>query len=352
MERRTFVKSGFSAALGLGLTGKLKAVSTQSSMKSRPLLNAYYFRAHMYTMVPRQVREDMKWMADVGTNAVSIAILEQDLFAAVENVRIICEEAANQNMKVFAVPSRWAGMLAGAPKVPSLFSTHHPETWVLNAEGKPVLSSVSGVISSIHYPQVYDFFCRSVDQIFELWPIKGIIWDEPKSFLSDYSAKAVETLGEDAPFDRHIDHVCDFYSRFNTYIKQTHKDKSVHLFGYANWPDNILKKAAAIKSLDYFGCDGRPWREDDISTQNAKGKVLLGENAGERFISAAHQNGKKSLMLIENFSMKGADNHLMDRRLADVLKLNLDQVIYYYYPRNLEKPDENMTIIAKHLRKR
>lgn len=52
------------------------------------MLNAYYFRHHMYSLVPRHVREDMEWMADVGTNAVSLAILEQDLFASQYNISI------------------------------------------------------------------------------------------------------------------------------------------------------------------------------------------------------------------------------------------------------------------------
>ncbi len=32
--------------------------------------NAYYSRQPMYTLVPRHVREDMEWMASIGTNTV------------------------------------------------------------------------------------------------------------------------------------------------------------------------------------------------------------------------------------------------------------------------------------------
>ncbi len=31
----------------------------------------------MYTFVPRQVREDMQWMADTGADAIMIGVLEQ-----------------------------------------------------------------------------------------------------------------------------------------------------------------------------------------------------------------------------------------------------------------------------------
>ena len=44
------------------------------------MLSAYYFRAHLYTIVPHQVQEDFSWMADHGTDAVVIGVLEQDPF--------------------------------------------------------------------------------------------------------------------------------------------------------------------------------------------------------------------------------------------------------------------------------
>jgi hypothetical protein len=40
-------------------------------------ITAYYFRAHTYTLVPHQIRGDMQWMADHGTKAVAVSILEQ-----------------------------------------------------------------------------------------------------------------------------------------------------------------------------------------------------------------------------------------------------------------------------------
>lgn len=101
------------------------------------LLNAYYFRRHTYTLVPRHLREDMEWMADCGTQAVSIGVLEQDLEAARWNLDHACREADRAGLKVYAVPSRWGGLVAGSLKVPSLFTATHPETWVRKADGTP-----------------------------------------------------------------------------------------------------------------------------------------------------------------------------------------------------------------------
>lgn len=352
MKRRSFLKKSLATAAGISLVPSAVRAVDQNELKNKPeILNAYYFRAHMYTMVPRQVREDMQWMADLGTNVVSVGVIEQDLFAAVENIAIVCKEAERVGMQVYAVPSRWGGLFAGAPKVPSLFSVKNPQTWMLNKDGSPQVSNVSGVKSSVHYPETFEFFIESLDEMFRHWPIKGVIWDEPKSYGFDYSPKAIENLGPDAPEEAHVKATVDFHGRLNKYIKDKYPDITTNLFAYANLKDSELALIAKTQHLDYLGCDGRPWYNSDGGQQESGGKVLLGENAGERFLSAAKQNNKKSLWLIENHNLATADIPLMDKRLPEVLQHPVDHLIYYYYPRNVADPEKAMQVISKHLNK-
>ncbi len=348
MDRRQFL-----SASGMSLAGAatLPLVSTPTFGQEKRLLNAYYFRAHMYTLVPHQIREDLRWMKSVGTQAVSVAILEQDLFAAVENIEIICNEAAKLGMDVYAVPSRWGGLFAGAPKVPSLFSVHNPQTWVLDDQGAPHYSDVSGVISSIHYPETLDFFLSTIDEMFKFWDLKGVIWDEPKMInRRDFSPRAIKNLGRDASLESHVQAFVDFMSEINKHIKNAHPQKRTCTFLYANLKDWQIEMAAQTEYLDDFGCDGRPWNSDDLGKQESAGKVLLGSDGGERFLTAAKKYGKNSLWLIENHNMALADVPLMDKRLPEVLSKDVDHLIYYYYPRNLEDPELIMKTIAKPLR--
>jgi hypothetical protein len=352
MNRRKFIQQGLATTGAAAIAGQ--ALAAQKSTGYFPatgrILNGYYFRAHMYTLVPRHVREDMKWMADIGTSVVSVAVLEQDLFAAVENIQIIVEEAKRLGMNVFAVPSRWGGLLAGAPKVPSLFAVLNPQTWMLQPDGKPYQNANSGVTCSIHYPETYDFFCKSADSIAGIGGISGIIWDEPKNFATrDFSPKAREVLGTDASAEQHAAAMAGFYSRVNTYIKGKYPDMALSMFVYANTKDMVIEKAAAIEQMDYFGCDGRPWAQADGGKLESEGKVLLGP--GEKFITAARKHGKKALLLIENHNMTSAEIPLMDRGLPKVMALGAEQLIYYYYPRNIQEPDKNMATIARHLKK-
>jgi hypothetical protein len=312
-------------------------------------LNVYYLRAHTYTIVPRQIAEDMKWMAEAGTNIVSIAVLEQDFTAAVENIRIICEEAHRHGMRAFAVPSRWAGLVAGAPKVPSLYSCQNPGGWILERDGRPLLSPFSGVISSVHAPDTLRFFSSCIDRLFETWPFDGFILDEPKGFAADYSPAALSVLGATPSLDEFEQSAVDFYERVLQHSKLNHPDKETWMFIHANKRDFLVNACAKIVGLDVYGCDGRPWRIADEGENEEPGKVLLDANQGERFLQAAKQNGKQSLWLIENHNMRRQDYELMDRRLPDLFTHAVDNLIYYYYPRNLENPELAMEIMRNHI---
>ncbi len=347
MDRKEFIKKTALAGSALGFA-HLPTFSGQIKRTSAKTLNAYYLRAHMYTMVPHQVKEDLKWMADVGTNIISVAVLEQDFFAAKENIEIICNEAAKLGMDVWAVPSRWGGLVAGAPKVPSIFTTLHQETWKKNSDGTYASSKISGRESSIFHPATAEFMQESAKNIFKTWDIKGMIWDEPKSLAKDYHELAIKKLGKNVPLEAYIDANVEFYSKTNNNIKAEFPDKQIAMFIYSNKDDMTLNKCATIEGLDAYGCDGRPWTNKDGGKQEGKGKVLLG-GVGQRFIDAARKNGKKSLWLIENHNMADEDIPILEKRMPEIAKTEVDHLIYYYYPRNLSQPDRIMNIIKKNI---
>lgn len=311
------------------------------------LLNSYYLNHHMYCVVPRHVREDMEWMADLGTKAVSVGILEQDLFASKDNLDIICREAERAGIAVFAVPSRWGGIVAGAPKVPSLFTATHPETWMRDEAGEPIYGEVWGPMSSIHHPATFELYCRNLEALLTGWPIKGLIWDEVKVLeIMDHSPAARKALPADADLGAHIDAVAEFFDRAGQKARSLSADIVLSMFIYAFIKGYAVERCARIPTLDYFGCDGKPWRLEDYDRPVKK--TLLG--MGERFLAAARKNGKGGLFLIENLDMPLAECALMDQRMPEVLALGAEQLIYYYFPRNMEDPDRQMDILAQHLR--
>ena len=351
MNRKQFIKkSAFTTAFAALIPSVSLAANTQQKYSyANRLLNAYYLRAQMYTMVPKQVREDMKWMAGIGTNIISISVLEQDFYAARENINIIINEASKEGMKIFAIPGRWGGIVAGGPKVPSLFTVLNQQTWMKSADGRYVDSSITGRISSIFHQDTTDFICNNLEQLIKQWPVSGIIWDEPKTIQTDFSPEAQSVYGSNPSYEQCVDQNVRFYSKVNARIKSINPQIVTNLFIYAQYEDMVVNKLATIENLDYFGCDGRPWRKEDGGTTEGKDKYLLGN--GERFLDAAHKNGKKSLWVSENHNMKDKDVPLMAKRMPEVLSKPVDQLIYFYYPRNLETPDYVMNTLAKQLRK-
>jgi len=299
-------------------------------------------------------------MASVGTDYVCVGVLEQDLFAAYENHAMIAREAARVGMKIIAVPCRWGGLTAGAPKTPSLFTILNPDTWIVNKKGSSqLMPRVSGAISSIHHLKTFQFFCDTLAEMYKQHPaMAGFIIDEPKCFIVDQSPAAIAALGKDAPATAHYAAASKFFGRVCAFAKGKWPDKLTLMFQQAHNPADELAAGAATPHLDYYGADGRPWTlQDDKKMEGSgdgqesgKGKVLL-SGKGASFIKAARaQPGRKSFFLLENHNLQASMLEPLDRNYAAVLALKPDMAAYYYYPRNVEEADRTMDVIARHLR--
>jgi len=361
MNRRTFLKSSATAAVALPALASAATPAPRSVNRGPAKIAAYYLRAHMYTCVPRHIRDDMEWMADKGTDFVCPAVLEQDLFAAKENLDLITAEAARVGIQVLAVPSRWGGLTAGAPKVPSLFSMLNPDTLLVNKKGTSAIQpKVSGSISSIHHPKTFKFFCDTLAEMYTQHPTwSGFIIDEPKCFMVDTSKMAVAALGKDAPIEVHYRAASDFFGRVCAFAKQKWPDKQTIMFQQAHLNLAELEIGAVTPNLDYYGADGRPWglADDDKmkgsaeGQESGKGKVLL-SGKGQAFIDQARRTpGRKSFFLIENHNLQASMIEPLDRNYPEVLRLPADMFCYYYYPRNVEEPDRTMNVIGGHIRR-
>lgn len=315
---------------------------------------AYYMAAHLYTLVPRHVREDLAWIRDHGAQAVVLGVLEQDLTAARENIAVVAAEAARAGLELWLTPSRWGNLVAGAPKVPSIFCATRHEAWALRADGRPVLNFL-GPVASVHHPATFERFAGLLAQAFAQWPVRGVVWDEPKALhAADHSPAARAALGDADPADPAVvlGAQCAFFGRVNAEIRRLAPATRIGLFGFAH--DTALAPAlCAIPGLDAAGCDGRPWRREDggHSDDNDGGaptKFLLGD--GQVWTAAARAAGRAGLWLIENHALPDEDLPLMDHRLPEVLAAAPEWLLWYYYPRSLADPDAHMAVLGRHLR--
>lgn len=364
MNRRQFLRTGAAATAAASFplppsAARDEPLPQRAQKNPRSKVAAYYLRAHMYTCVPRQIREDMEWMAAHGTSYVCTAFLEQDLFAAKENHDAIASEAARVGMQVLTIPSRWGGLVAGAPKVPSLFSMLHPETLAQDENGSTRLSpTTSGGISSVHHPATLEFFCNTLAEVYKQHPsFAGMILDEPKCFRMDYSPMAIAALGKNAPAIAHYNAARDFLSRVCAFAKQHWPDKLTILFQQGYLGDEALGPGSGVDPLDYYGVDGRPWGPEVDETmkglgpeqESGRGKILLGGKGSKAIALARKSPGRKSFLLIENHNLTASMIDPLDRAYRDVLDLGADMYAYYYYPRNVEDADRAMEVVGRHL---
>ncbi|MFM2089661.1 MAG: hypothetical protein RLZZ127_150 [Planctomycetota bacterium] len=316
---------------------------------------AYYFGAHLYTLVPRHVREDLAWIRGHGGTAVVLGVLEQDLGAARENIAVVAAEAERAGLELWMTPSRWGNLVAGAPKVPSTFCATRHEAWVRNADGSPALNFL-GPVASVHHPATFERFAGLLATAFRQWPVRGIVWDEPKALhVADHSPAALAALGGADPADPQVVLAaqCAFFGRVNAEIRRLAPQTRIGLFGFAH--DLAIAPAlCAIPGLDAAGCDGRPWRRSDGGQSDerdggAPTKFLLGDGDGEGWLAAARAAGRAGLWLIENHALPDEDLPLMDRRLPEVLAAAPEWLLWYYYPRSLSDPDAHMAVLGRHL---
>ncbi|MFP4059054.1 MAG: hypothetical protein ACLFUC_01055 [Bacteroidales bacterium] len=83
------------------------------------------------------------------------------------------------------------------------------------------------------------------------------------AFEPDYSPAAIENLGKDATYEDHLWANVDFYSRVNEHIKANFPGVKTALFAYVSPPEIAVNLMAKTRSLDYYGCDGRPWSTEE-----------------------------------------------------------------------------------------
>jgi hypothetical protein len=315
-------------------------------------LNAHYFRQHTYTIVPRHLREDLKWIADVGTEGITIGCLEQDLFAIQANLDIIFGEAERTGLKVSVIPSRWGGFIAGAPKVPSIFTSKRPDTWILDRNGRPIYTDY-GPISSVHHPDTFELFTECLESLLARWPVDSIIWDEPKALLlEDHSEWARKSMPPGAGPDWHMCSFAAFFDRVGHYIHEQFPAVRIAMFLHGQHRERVVDCCARITNLDVFGLDARPWSlaKDTPKDSGAESGRSLIDDA-PRFFKAARENGLKTMMLLENHNMPHKEDlDLMDTRMPEILALRPDFLHYYYYPRNVCDPERQMEIISLHFR--
>jgi hypothetical protein len=291
-------------------------------------LSAYYFMSTDLCMNRAHIREDMQWLKDHAFDAIHIACHEEHYRQPI-GMRWIIDEAHAAGIKVFAIPSRWCGLIAGWPVLAGHFAASRPDTWMVKEDGSPMIKNFCGPLCSVHHPDVQAHMISCVETMLETFDFDGITWDELKTLHeTDYHPLAIEKYGHPVSGTEQVQATLDIFAACNRRAREIKPDLRIVSFLYAFLSDDLIDAWAATEGFDDVGPDGHVASAGDPGKHNTK--FLIDDQ--ERFNKAAARHGRRSFALIETQGATVANAETTMKRLPEYLTMAPDHIAVYYKP--------------------
>ena len=301
-------------------------------------LSAYYFMSTDLCMNRKHVREDMLWLKAHAFDAIHTACHEEH-YRQPRGLRLIIEEAHKVGIKVYAIASRWCGLIAGWPVLAGHFAATRPDTWMLKEDGSYVTKGFCGPLCSVHHPDVVQHMVHCTEQMLETFDLDGITWDELKTLHeTDHHPLAIEKFGKPVSGPEQVKATLDIFAACNRRAREIKPDLRINSFIYSDLPDDIVNAWSETEGFDDIGPDGRVAHVGDPGVLHTK--VLLDQLP--RFNALAKDRGLRSFCLIEtqDGSIAQAENTM--RRMEKFLTMAPDHVAVYYQPL-VDEPEAEIT---------
>lgn len=318
-NRRNFLKTSLAAGIGyasgqsLQAGNKVNVGNSKMGVKnSVPLINCYYYGPHNHTLIAKHIEYDLEKMVSLGTEVVSFCLQEKQMtdwdWKRVDNFMKLSQKFG---LKVFIVPSRWGGLMAGWMGGISQWMIQNQDAWYKKEEylGMPYVNP--------KHPKVIDHFTYHLKYLIENFAPDGLIWDEPRPY-------------------NEID-VILFLDQMSAYCKSLKPDITISIFAEAG----ALHQAdwyCETKHMDYLGSDGH-LRSDDYEMHRMKNTIFKAHSVYYPKLKAA---GKKTFFLIEGQRHRdeNLDNYL--ENLEKAFSLPMEQLMYYYSAHEMSYKNEEI----------
>ena len=108
---------------------------TMSNSSPPRLITAFCLSYGHWTVIPHQLKASFKEMRDCGFNAVALSFSESEMRYSRRAFEIQVDLAHRCGLKVLVIPSRIGNRFAGAPLMPSLWLSQHPEAQLPDHHG-------------------------------------------------------------------------------------------------------------------------------------------------------------------------------------------------------------------------
>ena len=310
------------------------------------IVTAYCLSYGHWTVIPHQLEESFREMADCGFTAVALSFGESEMRYSRRAFEIQVDLAHKCGLKVFVIPSRIGGRFAGAPLMPSLWLAQHPEAHVPGHVG------FTGPVACLEHEPFRDWIREFMTTLLTDYPLDGIIWDEPKDEqLISRHGDTVAKFGPDPTPEQMEDGFIDFLADLTSHCLSLRSDLTITLFNQLYSSERFTRAGCEIEGVHYAGYDGNLARQSTFHEEPEWRKYRI-ETAWDRTQAECAAAGKKTFALIENM--------LMPREALDEYERNLDACLQtyrpdhlslYFYAHNNEGPEQTHRITRDLMRK-
>ena len=310
------------------------------------IVTAYCLSYGHWTVIPHQLEESFREMADCGFNAVALSFSESEMAYSRRAFEIQVDLARACGLKVFVIPSRIGGRFAGAPLMPSLWLAEHPEAAV------PGEAGFAGTVACLEHEPFREYVREFMTTLLTDYPLDGIIWDEPKQEqLISRHPDTLAAFGPEPTAEQMEDGFVDFLADLTAHCLSVRSDLTITLFNQLYSSERFTQASCAIEGIEYAGYDGNLTRQSRFHEEPEWTKYRI-ESAWERTQAECAAAGKKTFALVENMLMPESELAEYERNLDTYLQTHRpDHLSLYFYAHNNEAPAATHRITREMMRK-
>lgn len=302
------------------------------------MINCYYYAPHNHTILSRHLREDFARMRDLGTDAISLCVQEEQLTnwhqKRLHNVVDLAHEAG---LAVHAVPNRWAGLVAGWLDGFGRFTLDHYDTLIRGKDGSPLTSKDGNyeMTSCTQNPAVRAHIEQTLCTMMTHYAFDGVIWDEPHSSVC-YCPYCVRAAGGEPTDSWQYARTAQFLDDMSAYIQAIRPDTTISAFTMPE-SEGLFRALLATKHIDYLGSDGH-LRSPEHQMHRMKKTIF---EAYDQFQPLLEKAGKKTFFLIEAQRHRDEDLSNYLENVEKAFLLPMDHLMYYYSAHEMSLHNED-----------
>ncbi|MEM6551085.1 MAG: hypothetical protein AAF750_02930 [Planctomycetota bacterium] len=286
------------------------------------LINAYYYAPHNHSLLTRHLRADLKLMASLGTDLVSVCVAESQLTNwHQQRLRNTVDLIHEYGMRACAIPNRWAGLTAGWFDGFSHFTLMNPDALIEEAPGRPRLKGE--MPCCVNKTKVRDHIRHTLDVMLDGFEFDALIWDEPHAHPCACDACQRDHGTPDA--DRYNASFVRFIDDMNRHARAVRPDLMTGVFVEPH-DRGLLEALLRSKTLDYAGSDGHI-RRPSYRMHRMKRTIF---EAYDEFAPLIHAAGLGSVFLPEGQRHRDEDLQEYIKHVDAAFALPMDQLLFYF----------------------